>query len=176
MASMYDHLLKPHQCPWCLKSYAKKSILHFHFNSVHSFKPFYQKFITRRNLVETYICKYDNCTYLPAKFYKYYVNDARGGITTLYSTRINNYRMFNTKLDMLKHFLNYHTNSSIKCEHCRNSFNSLNDLVEHIFDSHALLSGFNIKFYIKKNRYLKEFLHLYTISMGDEYINSKDEE
>ena len=176
MGSMYDRLLKPYQCPWCLKSYTKKSILDFHFNSVHSFKPLYQKFKTRRNLLETYIRKYDNCTYLPAKFYKYYVDDFRGGITTMYSIGINNCRMFDTKLDMMKHFLNNHTNSAIKCGHCRNSFNSLNDLVEHMFDSHALLSIFNIQFYIKKNRYLKEFLHLYTISMGDEYINSKDEE
>ena len=179
MDSMYNYLNKPNQCPWCFKSYARKAILEFHFNSTHSnmFNLFYQKFKTRRNVIDTYICKYDNCTYLPAKFTKYYVDDFKGGITAMYSIGINNCaKMFDTKLDMIKHFLKYHTNSAIKCGHFINSFNSLDHLMEHMFSNHALLSIFYIQFYITKKSHLKEFLHLYTISMGNQYINSKDEE
>ena len=48
MDSMYNYLNKPNQCPWCFKSYARKAILEFHFNSTHSnmFNLFYQKFKT----------------------------------------------------------------------------------------------------------------------------------
>ena len=180
MSSMYNYLRKPNQCPWCLKAYERKAILEFHFNSTHSnmFNLLYQKFKTRRNLIDTYICKYDNCVYLPAKFTKYYVDDLKGGITAMYSIGINNCtKMFSTKLDMMKHFLKYNTNSVIKCKHCRNSFNSLDNLIEHMFSDHALLSIFYIQFNIFfKKGILKEFLYLYTISMGNEYICAKDEE
>ena len=98
---------------------------------------------------------------------KLYVDDFKGGITTVYTIGINNcHKMFDTKIDMLKHFLKYHTNSAIKCGHCINSFNSLDHLIEHMFNNHALLSTFYIKFDITKKD-LKEFLYLYTLSMWD---------
>ena len=95
----------------------------------------------------------------------------------MYSIGINNCtKMFSTKLDMMKHFLKYHTNSVIKCENCRNSFNSLDNLIEHMFSNHALLSHFYIQFNFTEEGNLKEFLCIYTRSMGNQYICTKDEE